>query len=232
MILYSTCAGCGGLLHVTDGLDHHNGNPICTPKRTKMQRLTADWLAAAEAGHDDLADRIEAEILELDQRPPRLGAAAATYASWGWPVFPLKPHSKTPATRHGFKDATTDLERIRAWWTRHPTHNVGLPTGHLFDVIDVDVPAGPRTLIQLADVTNPDTGRPLLPDAHALAATSSGGMHYYIKPQGKGNRAAMMPGIDFRGVGGYVVAPPSTLGAPGRAWSWVAPPSPEIKADI
>lgn len=224
MITYSTCTGCGGLLHITGNLDHHNGangDPACTPKRTRIERLTAEWLAAATAEHDDLADRLEAQITELDNRPPRLLDAALLYASWGWPVFPLRPHTKIPATRHGFKDATTDIDRIRAWWTRHPDANIGLPTGHAFDVIDIDVPAGAPAFAKLAAADG---------EIHGHAATSSGGAHFYVKPTGRGNSAG--GGVDYRGLGGYVVAPPSTLGPKGRSWSWVYRPSPIITGQV
>ena len=43
---------------------------------------------------------------------------------------------------HGVKDATTNRARILAWWTRHPQANIGLATGHTFDVLDVDGPEG------------------------------------------------------------------------------------------
>ena len=222
MFHYSTCAGCGGLLHVTDNLNHHNGEPPCTPTLSKIEQLTQDWLAAAQAEDNQTADNIEAQIEVLDNRPPRLLDAALTYAAWGWKVFPLKPQSKQPATRHGFKDAHTDPDRIRDWWTRHPDHNIGLPTGLRFDVIDIDVPEGAYSYLQLLD-----EGK--VPDSHGQVATSSGGTHLYVihKPA-NGNRAGVRPGIDYRGAGGYVVAPPSTLGPKGRSWSWAQRPSPLI----
>lgn len=137
MITYSTCRDCGGLLHITNDDTVH---PLCTPKPTKAERLTAEWLTLAEQHPDDTPRMLELQdqIHEVDGRPPRLLEAALAYANYGWPVFPLKARSKQPATRHGFKDATTDPDRIRTWWTRHPDHNIGLPIGLAFDVIDVE----------------------------------------------------------------------------------------------
>lgn len=224
MNTYTTCSGCGRLLRITDGLNHHNGRngePPCTPKLTKAERLAAKWLDSVNAGNNELAEQLEAQIEEIDRQPPRLGAAAELYASWGWPVFPLRPGEKRPATRHGFKDATTDLDRIRAWWTRHPDSNIGLPTGHTFDVIDIDVPDGPYSYLRMLEDD-------VIPDVHAHVATSSGGIHLYILPTGDGNGTRIEPGVDYRGIGGYVVAPPSTLGTRGRAWTFVHRPSPII----
>lgn len=218
MITYSTCRDCGGLLHVTSIDD--TVHPTCTPKPTKVERLGQDWLAAIEAGDNEIAAGLEELITELTSRPPRLLDAALLYASWGWPVFPLRTHQKRPATRNGFKDATTDPDRIRAWWTRHPDHNIGLPTGHAFDVIDIDMPDARDSVLTI--MARPDL------EIHGQVATSSGGQHFYVKPTGRGNTARSMPGVDYRGKGGYVVAPPSTLGQPGRAWGWVHQPSPAI----
>lgn len=224
MFIYSTCRDCGGLLHLTSSTVH----PLCTPRPTKAERLAQDWLTAILAGDEFTADGLEYDIDRLDTRPPRLLAAALRYAQWGWPVFPLKPQGKQPATRNGFKDATTNTDCIRAWWAAQPDANIGLPTGHAFDVIDVDVPTGAPSYASLLAEQNPNTAQGVIPDVHGQAATASGGLHLYIPATGGGNRAGLLPGIDYRGAGGYVVAPPSTLGQRGRAWSWITVPSPTI----
>ena len=54
---------------------------------------------------------------------------------------------------HGVKDATTNRARILAWWTRHPQANIGLATGHRFDVLDVDGPKGAHAIQELAPPT-------------------------------------------------------------------------------
>ena len=41
---------------------------------------------------------------------------ALAYAGHGWPVFPVAPGAKIPATSRGFKDATTGESQIRQWW--------------------------------------------------------------------------------------------------------------------
>ncbi len=65
------------------------------------------------------------------------GDAALAYAAAGLAVFPLKPRSKVPATLDGLKAATTDAERIAAWWERWPDANVAIRTGHESGIADV-----------------------------------------------------------------------------------------------
>lgn len=216
MLTFSTCRRCSGLLQVTGDENFH---PLCDPLPTRVERLADEWIAAVVADDCALEDSLGAQIEQIDSAPPRLLDAALHYAGFGWPVFPLRPRTKVPATRNGLKDATTDTDRIRAWWQRHPDANIGLPTGHAFDVIDVDVPHGVPSLQRL--LANDA-------QAHGRVSTASGGIHFYVAPTGGGNLAGILPGIDYRGKGGYVVAPPSTLGQRGRTWSWGIHPSPVI----
>lgn len=224
MKLYGTCTGCGGLLHVTD--DDDIAHPGCTEVFTRAQLLAQDWLIAA--CHNDVGEELRIEMLleEMDTAAPQFKNAALAYAAWNWPVFPLKHHSKVPACRHGFKDATTDPERIGRWWDQHPGDNIGLATGHLFDVIDVDVPLGIHSYLELLALEA--AGKKPFPDAHGRVVTASGGFHLYVVHTNIGNKAGMRPGIDYRGLGGYVCAPPSTLGGRGHAWAWTSKPSPLI----
>jgi hypothetical protein len=52
-----------------------------------------------------------------------LGYARA-YAARNWPLFPLQPRSKAPATAHGFLDATVDDDIIRRWFEGRPDLNI------------------------------------------------------------------------------------------------------------
>lgn len=155
--------------------------------------------------------------------------AALDYAARGWPVLPLhepagagcscgdaecKSPAKHPRTRRGLHDATTDREIIEAWWRRWPSANVGLRTGIGFDVLDIDGDEGRGSLAQLClthDLTLP--GGP-------WCVTGGDGDHLYVLPTGLGNRAGFLPGCDWRGEGGYVVAAPS-LHASGARYRWL-----------
>jgi hypothetical protein len=116
---------------------------------------------------------------------------------------------------HGVTDATCNRARILAWWTRHPQANIGLATGHLFDVLDVDGPAGAQAIRELAA----DHG---LQSSGPLVRTGGGGWHYYVTPTGLGNASpAGLEYVDWRGRGGYVVVPPSRH-ASGHPYQWLA----------
>jgi hypothetical protein len=114
---------------------------------------------------------------------------------------------------HGVKDATCNRARVLAWWTRHPQANIGLATGHRFDVLDVDGPAGARTIQELAAAHGLHSSGPLV-------RTGGGGWHYYLAPTGLGNvHSNGLEHVDWRGGGGYVVAPPSRH-ASGHPYRW------------
>lgn len=179
------------------------------------------YLAACEEGDEEAIAHYEAIMqapLEEQQRkldrPDALHVSARWYASKGVPVFPLQPSSKKPLPgSHGLDDATTDLAKVDEWWSSNPSFNIGAATGHVFDVIDVDGPAGH---VAIAGVQN-------LPPVIAQAITCRpGGRHLFIAPTGSGNRAGMLPSVDYRGLGGYVVLPPS-VGPNGKRYSWLYP---------
>jgi Bifunctional DNA primase/polymerase, N-terminal len=142
-------------------------------------------------------------------------SAAQQYAERGWAVFPVEPRGKRPLGRlvpHGLLDATTDDAVVEGWWRAEPDANIGLVTGIHFDVLDIDTDEGHSSFV----VAMPD-GAPLLDGPTAL--TGGDGYHRYLEPTGLGNKAGFLPHCDWRGRGGYVVAPPS-LHASGRSYEW------------
>jgi hypothetical protein len=222
MRTYTTCPGCGdALLYQGRRARTHPG--CVDPQRYELD-LEDQFIAAVEASDDTLADELGAQLDALDDNPPRLFDAALAYAEMGWPVFPLRPGTKVPFPHtHGFKNATTNRILIRQWWGRWPMANIGLPTGLHFDVLDVDFRhgAGPAW-DRLRDAE-------AMPDVHGIASTAHNGMHLLMLPAGGGNLAGAgsLPGLDYRGRGGYIVAPPSIL-ANGRRYLWDVKPSPLI----
>jgi hypothetical protein len=125
----------------------------------------------------------------------------------------LGKHPLGSLVPHGVKDATINRARILAWWTRHPQANIGLVTGTAFDVLDVDGPAGEQAIRDLAVTHSLHSSGPLV-------RTGGGGWHYYWTPTGLGNvHPAGLAHVDWRGQGGYVVAPPSRH-ASGHPYQW------------
>jgi hypothetical protein len=174
--------------------------------------------------------------------------AALDYAARGVPVLPVHcPTSrpgrevgcscgdldcgsigKHPITAHGLKDASTNREQVEWWWRRFPRANIGLATGHVFDVLDIDGPAGERSMARLS--AEHPVGRP-----GPLVRTGRGGWHVYVAPTGLGNpKPRDLEKVDWRGRGGYVLAPPSRH-ASGRRYRWVRDldtPLPEVPAAL
>jgi hypothetical protein len=142
---------------------------------------------------------------------PNMEAWAAAYASsLGWPVFPLRPGDKVPLTRNGFKDASTDLDQILNWWRAHPEANIGLPTGIAFDVLDIDGDVGVAVLdLRLGERYH-----------HKGPLSSTGkGWHLLFAATGKPSGTGLLEKVDYRGTGGYIVAPPS-LHPSGHYYMW------------
>lgn len=142
---------------------------------------------------------------------------AIYYATMGWPVLALHSTSadgcscgqatcaspgKHPRLRHGLKEATKDIATVGAWWERWPDANIGIRTGDIFDVLDIDGADGLAAIDEAVAEHGP------LPDG-PRALTGGGGRHLLFAPTGIGNRAALLTHVDWRGRNGYIVAPPS-----------------------
>jgi len=154
---------------------------------------------------------------------------ALDYAARGLPVFPCnptsaKPKAKTPLTPNGFKDATTDPEKIRAWWERWPLALIGAAMGPASGVfaIDPDVPKEPGDPDGLAAWNALAAAHGGVPLTHTHE-TPSGGRHFlFAMPEGLRitNKTGGLPkGIDCRGDGGYVIMAPSRM-ADGRVYQF------------
>jgi len=134
---------------------------------------------------------------------------ALAYARHGWPVFPCLPGQKIPATRHGYRDATTDEQQITDWFGRGFRWNLAIATGAPGpDVLDVDQhgPAG-NGYTAFAELRRVG----LVDGAAAYVRTPAGGMHAYFTGSHQHNGRLPSHHLDFRSQGGYIVAPPSQV---------------------
>lgn len=151
-------------------------------------------------------------------------SAIAYVKYFNWAVFPVVESGKAPLTKNGFLDATRDIDQINEWWRKIPNANIGIPTGEIngFFVLDVDVQRkdglivenGFETLRNLSD----QYGK--LPDTVIQISGSGEGNHYLFKYHDSiKNNVKFLPGLDIRGAGGYIVAPPSTHES-GNKYEW------------
>lgn len=143
-------------------------------------------------------------------------------------VLPVNRNTKAPFNKGGSKNASTDPDTIARWFNQDfPQSNVAIATGKNHGglvVIDID-------LDDDHGVDGFDTLRKWehehgqLPET-AMVKTGSGGCHYYYRTdkqihniQNARDAQDNPLGIDVRGEGGYVVAPPS-IHANGHKYEW------------
>ena len=169
--------------------------------------------------------------------------AALGYAKQGWPVFPCSPKAgkggkkplvlpdKDPETgksipRSGWpKKATTDKATIYKWWADWPDALIGVPLGHTVGAFVVDCdPRDGETVDQVLARLQKVVGCGF---AHVpTSVTQSGGVHLWFAYPAKGklgNRAGVIPHVDVRGDGGYVIVPPSAM-SNGNSYDWMRSP--------
>jgi Bifunctional DNA primase/polymerase, N-terminal len=159
--------------------------------------------------HYPLPHRNDIQPISGNQPPPTRAGCSCRDPGCGQ----VGKHPLGSLVPHGVKDATSNRARVLAWWTRHPQANIGLATGHRFDVLDVDGPTGAQAIRTLASAHGLQSFGPLV-------RTGGGGWHYYLAPTGLGNvRPAGLAHVDWRGRDGYVVAPPSRH-ASGHPYQW------------
>jgi hypothetical protein len=169
--------------------------------------------------------------------------AALVYAALGFPVVPMhtaQPGGTCTCTDPGCSDpgkhprlrgwqrfAATDPGLVGEWWRRWPDVNLALATGRRFDVLDLDGEQGVealRAVLFIAPLEHPGP----------VARTGGGGWHLLYAPTGLGNRVRLLPGVDWRGRGGLIVASPSRH-ASGNRYAWVRPLTaalPEVPTEL
>ncbi len=134
---------------------------------------------------------------------------------------------KHPKSKNGSKDATVDELKIRQF-CQSGTTNIGIATGRTscLCILDVDPKnGGDRSFLEIINKFGP------LPKTIVALTGSEGGRHYYFKYPicGMRNKTNILPGLDIRGDGGFVVAPPS-LHKSGRNYMWEYSSSPDNTA--
>jgi hypothetical protein len=134
-------------------------------------------------------------------------------------IIPVQPANKKPYEKWAeFQTRIATEEEITAWWTKYPEAMIGIVTGKISNTFVVD-------LDKYAEGYSEETALEYFPDdlITPSAATQSGGEHLYFKyialMDSISITSRILPGIDYRGNGGYVIAPPSSNGN-GKCYSW------------
>jgi len=148
---------------------------------------------------------------------------AINYVRHGFPVIPLcwpdytgkcdcgRNHQdrnigKVPLTEHGLKDAAYTIEGVKQYWGRWPKANIGIVIPEGYFVIDIDIEHDGYTSFGILQNKIGELPKTL------QITTGSGGAHFWYKtniPIRNSTHLSGLNGIDIRGIGGYVVGPPS-----------------------
>jgi hypothetical protein len=144
--------------------------------------------------------------------------AALDYLEWGWAPVPAARRGKRPLVAwRPFQERAPQAAEVEEWFARWPGANVALVTGARAGLVVLDVDPGHGGTESLAELEARHGA--LEPTVEAL--TGGGGRHlYFAHPGGEvRNRTGLAPGLDLRGDGGLIVAPPS-LHPGGRRYLW------------
>ena len=140
---------------------------------------------------------------------------ALRYRELDLSVIPVSKSKKPLIKWEEYQKRLPTEDEIRSWWTKHPNANIGIVTGSVSGlvVIDIDEAEGHEAIKEyIPDMSNIPT-----------VSTPRGGKHLYFKaphpcPR---NNTRLVPGCDFRGEGGFIIAPPSMGTAEGsRGYVW------------
>ena len=147
---------------------------------------------------------------------------ARAYSQKGWQSFPCRPKDKTPLVKWA-DVATTEDNMLVGWWDNFPDANIGIACGKRSGIVVLDIDAGHGGYDSLTALLDKYGPLPQTP----VSKTGSGGEHIFFKHPGieiRNSASKLGKGLDIRGDGGYVVAPPS-LHPNGNTYEWVVRPS-------
>ncbi len=136
-------------------------------------------------------------------------------------MLPVTPGQKSPPLFKNWPEkASSDPEFVQQQWSEEPNANVAIATGQGLLVLETDIKDGINGEVSLAEWSQSSAGGEI--PKTRTARSGSGGIHryFYCNSRLLRNRVGVLPGVDIRAVGGYVVAPPS-LHPNGERYKWI-----------
>ena len=145
--------------------------------------------------------------------------AIRDYTARGWSIIPIRPGDKRPLVRwEDFQHRHANEAEALGWYRARPEAGVGIVTGAISGLVVIDIDERHGGDVALEQLEREHDRLPVTVECR----TGGGGRHlYFAHPGGLiRNKVGLAPGVDVRGDGGYVVAPPS-LHASGVRYAWV-----------
>lgn len=144
--------------------------------------------------------------------------AALGYLARRWSVIPAAPRGKRAIVAwRTYQERLPSKTELRRWFGKWPEANVAIVTGAVSGLVVLDIDPGHGGEDSLATIEERHGALPVTIEAE----TGGGGRHlYFAHPGGEiSNRAGMAPGLDLRGDGGMIIAPPS-IHPSGKPYRW------------
>ena len=144
---------------------------------------------------------------------------ALKYLDRGYPVIPIRPDKKPFIKWQEFQKRQSTSDEVRQWWDKWPNAMIGTVTGEISKlfIVDCDTPEAYQKVQEY------------IPDSLDIPTvdTPRGGKHLWFHSDSPiSGTAGVMPGLDIRGQGNYIIAPPSANGE-GKRYVWM----PELSLD-
>lgn len=134
-------------------------------------------------------------------------------------IIPIIPRKKKPLIKwEKYQKELPAIDEVKEWWTKTPNANIGIVTGKINNlaVIDFDKHK-PEYSEEIALEYFPENIET------PTVLTPSGGLHLYFKyptKQELTNNTGILPAIDLRANGGYIIAPPS-MNSKKKQYEWI-----------
>lgn len=144
--------------------------------------------------------------------------SALYYQSIGYSIIPISKDKKPLIEWKKYQTVKAIKDEVNTWFAKYPQANIGIITGKISGLVVVDI-----------DPRHNGKNDSFKDTITVSSKTGGGGWHYYFQYEDDiQNATGIQPGVDIRGEGGYVIAPPSITDS--GAYEWMI--SPQSKTPI